>query len=477
MVKMNITKRVAKNTVALYIADIVSSILSIVVSIAIARQLGDIIFGKYSFAIYFVSLLTQFADLGYTTLTIREVARDKSKASKYLSNNLSIRVILSLIIFLIIVLSINLMGYPADTKSSVYLFGICMLVISLSGVFNVIFRAFEKMEYESIISSIMYILRAILCLIILFLGFGLIEIALIFAYSAILMFILDMIVCEKKFVKTKFELDISFLKKTIKLALPFTLVSTFGFIYVRIDTVMLSIMRGDAVVGWYSAAATLTYGLKSIPHFFMSALLPVMSYYYISSKEALKITFEKSFKYLFILGLPITIGTVLLADKIVLLLYGQQFSNSIIALQILGWDIFLIFLYTNLAFILISINKQQQMAIIAGITALINIILNLFLISWISYIGAAIATIIAEGFLFLAYLYITSRHFHMLPIKKIILKPIFSGVIMGFFIYTFHQFNLIILILAGCLLYFAVLYVIKGFSEEDIILFKKIVQR
>jgi O-antigen/teichoic acid export membrane protein len=90
MVKMDTTKRVAKNTIALYIADVITAILSIILSIVIARQLGDVVFGKYSFAIYFVALLTQFADIGYMTLSLREIARDKSQASKYLSNNLSI---------------------------------------------------------------------------------------------------------------------------------------------------------------------------------------------------------------------------------------------------------------------------------------------------------------------------------------------------------------------------------------------------
>ena len=474
---MNIIQRIVKNTVALFVAELVAAILSMILAIAIARELGDVIFGKYSFAIYFVALFTQFADLGYTTLSLREVARDKSQASKYLSNNLSIRVILSLLIFAFIVVTINIMNYPTETKNIVYLFGICTLTISLAGAFNVIFRAYEKFEYESAIMIIVYIARASLCLLALFLGYGLFEISLIFAFSGILTLILFFLVCERKFIKTKLELDFAFLKNTIKLALPFTIVTTFGFIYVRIDTIMLSIMKGDAVVGWYNAAATLTYGLRPIPHFFMSALLPVMSYYYMSSKDSLKIAYEKSFKYLLILGLPIAVGTTLLSDKIIFLLYGSQFSNSVIALQILGWDILLIFLYSCLAFLLISIDRQVQMAVIAGCTALINIILNLFLIPSFSYIGAAIATIAAEGFLFLAYVYVSSRYFHKLHIQKIIVKPIIACAVMGFFVYTFHHFNLIVLIITGCFLYFAVLYVLKGFSEEDISLLKKVITR
>ena len=58
------------------------------------------------------------------------------------------RALLSLIIFALIVITINLMSYPADTKNAVYLFGIYTLIVSYSAVFKVTFRAFEKMNLE-----------------------------------------------------------------------------------------------------------------------------------------------------------------------------------------------------------------------------------------------------------------------------------------------------------------------------------------
>jgi len=128
---MNTVQRIAKNTAALFAAQFVVSILSLVLSIVIARTLGDVIFGKYSFALAFTAIFAVFSDLGYNTLLIREVARDKSQASKYLNNVLCMRALLSLVIFALIVITINLMSYPADTKNAVYLFGIYTLIVIL----------------------------------------------------------------------------------------------------------------------------------------------------------------------------------------------------------------------------------------------------------------------------------------------------------------------------------------------------------
>ena len=79
---MNTVQRIAKNTAALFAAQVVVSILGLVLSIFIARNLGAVVFGKYSFALAFTAIFAVFSGLGFDTVRIREVARDKTQASK-----------------------------------------------------------------------------------------------------------------------------------------------------------------------------------------------------------------------------------------------------------------------------------------------------------------------------------------------------------------------------------------------------------
>ena len=472
---MNIIQRIVKNTVALFAAQFAISILSLVLSIFIARNLGDAIFGKYSFALAFTAMFVIFSDLGYNTLLIREVARDKSQASKYLNNVISIRLISSTLIFGLIVATINIMGYPDDVKKIVYIFGIYMLIESFSAVFKTTFRAFEKMEYEAGITIFTNILRVSLGLLVIYLGYGLVEIALAFLFAGIFGLIFSFVVCELKFVKPKIELDLMFFKKTAMIALPLTMLSVFDIIYSRTDIIMLSIMKGDEVVGWYNAAYGLVFGFKPIPLLFMNALFPLMSGYYISSKDSLKKTYELSFKYLFTLGLPLTIGIMLLSERIVLLLYGNQFLPSIVTLQILSWDILLIFSIGPLGGLLVSTDKQNKMAILLGITAFINIILNLILIPSFSYVGAAVASIISQLFLFGLYVYFLSKYHYKLSFSKIVISPIVASSVMGLFICTFISVNLTLLVILAAILYFIILYLTKCFPEEDLNIFKQLI--
>jgi O-antigen/teichoic acid export membrane protein len=471
---MNTVQRIAKNTAALFAAQIIGAIISLVLTIFIARSLGDVIFGKYSFAVAFTAIFAVFSDLGYNTLLIREVARDKTQASKYMNNVLCMRALLSLIIFALIVITINVMGYPADTKNVVYLFGIHTLVVSFSAVFKVTFRAFEKMEYEAYISIFANIIRLALGLVVLFLGYGLIELALVFLFSGVSDILLSLLICKRRFVKPKLEFDLKFWKSTIKIALPLGMLSIFGLIYIRIDTIMLSMMNGDAVVGWYNAAYGLVLAFKPIPQLFSNALFPLRSRYFVSSKDSLKVVYEKTFKYLFILGLPLAVGITLLANRFIILFYGEQFYPSIIALQILAWDVLLIFSYGPLGGLLVSMDRQNEMTIFVGITALVNVILNLILIPPFSYVGAAIATIITETILFGMYVYFVSKHFYALPFRKIVIKPIVAALGMGLFLHFCGSINLILLVSLAATLYFIILYLIGGLSKDDIDLLRQI---
>jgi O-antigen/teichoic acid export membrane protein len=450
-----------------------------VFAIVVARLLGDTIFGKFAFALAFTELFAVFSSLGYNTLLIREVARDKNQVNKYLHNIFGFRVLFSVVLFGLIVISINLMSYPDETKIIVYLLGIYQLLESLATVFKVTFRAFEKMEYEAAITILVNASQISFALLALFLGFGLIEIGMIFVIAAISDVILSYIVCSKKILvaKMKTEIDFVFLKQTIKIAVSLSMLSIFAMIYVKIDTVMLSLMKGDAVVGWYNAAYFLTQGLKPIPQLFMNAIFPLMSHLYVFSVDSLKKTVERAFRYLFILALPMAIGISLLAKKIILLLYGPQFIHSVIALQILSWDILLVFLYACLSFLLVSINKQYQMALMAGLTALINVVLNLILIPSYSYVGSAFATIAAEGFLLIAYIYLTARYLYVLPLQKIIVKPIISSGVMALVIYILPGMHIFLLIPIGVIVYFGMMYVLRGFSKEDISLLKHIIKK
>ena len=472
---MNTAQTITKNAGVLYIARIITLSLSLIFTIYIARYLGDVDFGKYSFAVAFTALFGIFIHLGLDILITRDVSRDKSKASKYLGNISIIRVLSSIIIFILIIITINLMNYPSDTITIVYIFGLYVIFTSFANIFKSTFCAFEKMEYQAIIEIIERIIIVSLGMFVLFSGYGLIEMASVFLLGGIFDVLFSFMICNKKFVKPKFEIDLNFWRQSIKEAYPFLLALTFVMIYFRIDTIMLSVMKGDAVVGWYSAAYTLVIGLGIISGPLLSAVFPVMSRFFNSSKKALQMIYEKLFRYLFMVGLPIAIGTTLLADKIILLVYGEQYLNSIIALQILIWAQLFVFLNNTTGNVLNSINEQKMNMKIVAIGAATNVILNLILIPNFSYIGAGIATVITEFFAAFAGVIYISKKGYVLRLSKDITKIVIASIIMGLFIFNFCNMNLFFIILLSIIIYLGVLCLIGGIVKEDMKMIKSLI--
>ena len=333
---MNTIQRIAKNTGVLAISQVITAILGFFLLIYIARYLGEVGFGKYSFAVSFTALFSIFANLGINQFIIRELARNKNLTNEYLTNVSLIKLILAFLAFGFIALTINLMDYPQDTTYAVYLFGIYMILTSFALTFRSIFQAFERMEYHAVVMIIEKLILISLVLFVLFSGYGLIELAYAYIFAGIVDVTLSFSIVLIKIAKPKPTIDFSLWKTLIIGSIPFGLNALFGVLFFRIDTVMLSVLKGDAAVGIYNAAYVPLLALGVIPIVFIAALYPVMSRYFVSSKDSLETFTGLSSKYMAIIGFPIAIGCFVLANRFIALFYAGQFSASIIAFQILA---------------------------------------------------------------------------------------------------------------------------------------------
>jgi len=282
---------------------------------------------------------------------------------------------------------------------------------------------------------------------------------------------------SRKLVKPRFEIDFGLWRYLLKEALPIALYSVIYIIYFRIDVVMLSMMQGDAPVGIYSAAYKLSEPLSLIPYALMISLFPIMSASFKSSEERLIKSYKLATRYLLIISLPIATGTTILADKIIFLIYGTEFAGSATALQILIWA--LVFTSTNsvLLSLLVSMDKQKLNTVSIASCAIVNVILNFILIPILSYNGASIATVATNIMLFIASFFFVSKHLIVLPIHKILIKPLISSVIMAGFVYYSTDLNIFLLVPLAAGIYLVALFVLKEFQKEDVDIVKKIVSR
>lgn len=477
MSHLSTVQRVAKNTGTIIVGDVIFRIISLFVTIYLARYLLPVEFGKYSFIFAYLAFFDVITDLGLTSILVREMARDALMAPKLIGNAYIIRLILTAFAVTLSMTVITLLSYPADTTHYIYLAAFTLLFISFSDFYRTIFQTNLRMEYNIIAKLFFKVLSAGLILWIIFSHGTLMQIIFALVFSEMVKTLINFSF-SRKFVRPRFTIDFGLWKYLFKESLPIALSSVIWTIYSQIDMVMLSPMMGDAAVGIYSAAHKLFEPFSLIPHAFLLSLFPIMSASFKNSKERLLKSYRLSLKYLLIIALPIAMGTTLLADKIILLVYGAEFANSTTVLQILIWSIIFNFVSAAvLMSLLTSIGKQKLNTIGTGLGAFVNVTLNLILIPLLSYNGAAIATVMTNIVIFTVSFYFVSKHLQVLPLHKIMIKPAISGLAMGAFMYYSINVNIFFLVPLAGIVYLMALLALKTFSKEDMDIVKKVLNR
>ncbi|MCE7699917.1 MAG: polysaccharide biosynthesis C-terminal domain-containing protein, partial [Methanobacterium paludis] len=297
----------------------------------------------------------------------------------------------------------------------------------------------------------------------------------VYLIVSIIILILNLSIYTWKFFFPKIEIDWSFWKPTIKEALFFGLSNILIVIYFYIDSVMLSVMVGNSAVGIYNAAYKLIFVTLFIPGVFVTSIFPIMSQHFESSKNTLKLEYEKSFKYLFAIAIFIFMYGFIFADQAISLIYGNGYTAAIFALQVLMFVVPLIFITNLFGNILGAINRQRIIMIVTLVNALFNIALNLILIPKFSYIGSSVATVMTEGVGFILMFSYISKYFFKISVTQNILKTVFIGVLVTLFMYYIKiNLNWVLTAILGLITYLLSLYMLKVITKEDINILKGI---
>ena len=464
---MSTAKLLVKNTIILIFGEVLSRAMSLILIVLIARYLGEIGLGKYSFVFAFVGVFSMLSDFGANVYMNKELSRDTSLAKEYLGKIFVFKLIIGAVAALLPVIVIIFTNQSSEIKIGVLLAAMGMFMYYIAFPFRAVVNAFEIQSYQSLYVISERIIAFVLGAFVLYNGYGLLALLIVLALSNTSSWFILYSLVSKKLVKLQPKFDFKFIKSFLKKSLPFWLTAVFITIYFKIDIVMLSFLKDYAAVGWYNASYKIIDTLSFIPFVIITVVFPIMSKFYKKNEKMLSILYEKSFYYLILLALPLGIGITLLANKIILFVYKQNFVNSIIALQILIWALVFIFVNYLMGYLLNSIEKQKLFTYTTGISAILNIILNLILIPLYSFIGASIATVATELFNFILLFYFTSKNGFHLNLFKILIKPLVASILMGIFVVYLNKLHLLVLVPLSIIFYFIILFLIGGIKEED----------
>jgi O-antigen/teichoic acid export membrane protein len=397
-------KNIFRNTAWLGIGEIISRLFLLFLFIYAARVLGPQGFGVFNFALAVASVFVIFSNLGISDITTRELVKDREKIKDY-PGILLLRILLSIGAFIIIFIVSFFLTQDEYIRKIIWILGIYVLTHNFLIVVYSFFRARREMKYEALIRILEAFLAAAIGFLILIQGPSAINLSYAFLAATLIMAVFFIIFFSIIIKPVWNSWDFNLWKNFLKISWPIGIAYAFGMIYIRIDSVMMGFLGQIAEVGWYSAAYKIAGALIVPSSLIGASFFPVLTKSFKESKEKFQETLRFYIKLMIILAIAVAIIGLVFSSYIIKIFYGQMFSPAVLALQILVIMSALNYIYGPFYLILIASNKQKKVFQISFIGALINIILNIFLIPYYSLYGAAIATLITYIFLVILAIY------------------------------------------------------------------------
>ena len=468
-----------KNTSALMFAEYFGMGMNFILTIFLARYFGAEGFGIFITAMTFFFFGSIVTDFGIETVFVRNVSRNKSDLPLYYVNGLFLTVLTALISWIGIAIVVTFLGYNLYLKTVILIASSTLFFSAFTTISTATIKALERMELISIVTVISGIVYSIIAIFMVVLGYGIVEIILWGIIVEILKGI-ALFLFVKKIRNTAFswKIRLMFCFNIVKQSAPLGILRSLNVITNKVDILMLSAMIGNASVGFYAVAVKIVNFLIVPVTSFNNAFLPHFSAKLSTSKDDISRIFNEIVRVLIILSLPIAILISTIAENIIGIFFGQSFvdNGSPVVLQILIWSFFFDVISGPSGVSIISIEYRliKFASYFSGL-ALLNVVLNIFLIPSLGIIGASISTLICSFARFLILILLVYRLMGTeMKIFTFFIKPAICAALFYLIILALKDQNIVLGITSGIVVYFIGLFMLKALTTEDITLIRKL---
>lgn len=397
-----IEKLVLTNTAFQTIARIISSGISFIITIVIAKSFGVFGYGDFTKVTAYVGLFYVFVDFGLNAIFLQ-----KDKDGEHFKNLLYPRLIAGVILVILINAIAALLpfdkdlglGFSPQVRQGIFLYSFYLLmqgvILSATAIFQRTLR-YDRLFFATTLGSVGTLIAT---------GFvAFFHLQILFLYAAFIFGGLlsagaSLISVEKKILP--FSLNSHFIKQMLRESFPLGLMLVFNLVYFRSDMILLSIYRSTSEVGIYGFAYKFFDFLIALPLFLSNAVYPLL----LERQKNYRTFFLTVHSYLVLfIFFSILFGFIAWFLSPLVSLVKADFSPAIIPFRILILSLPFFFGTSFLQWVLIAKKKQRYLLFVYFFSTVLNILLNMLYIPFLGYIASSIITVISEGIVFILLL-------------------------------------------------------------------------
>ena len=377
--------------------------VSLFVGIYVARYLGPERYGLLSYANSFVGIFLALATLGLDEVVVRELLKTPEQREKILGTSFLLKLIGTLLMWVAIFTAVPFTENDLQTN-------ILIIIIAFGAVFqafNVIdlnFQAKVKSKYVVHSQFVQLIISSIVKIILVVNEAPLIWFASVYSLDVIVLamgLVFAYLYNGENIFSWKWSFETS--KYLLHDSWPLIFAGVVVSVYMKIDQVMIKEMLGAKEVGLYAAAVKLSEAWYFLPMAIASSLFPAIINAKVYQKEVYYQRLQKLYDLMVWIAIAIALPISILSSWIVELLYGNEYLESSSVLNIHIWSGIFIFLGVASSKYLLAENYIKKTFYRTFVGALLNIIMNYYLIGIMGIKGAAISTFASH--FFAAYFY------------------------------------------------------------------------
>ncbi len=374
--------------------------VGVVVVALIARYLGPEQFGLLNYAIALVALFRIFATLGLDRIVIRELVHTPACKEEIVGTAFILKLLGGILAWLLAVVTIFLIR-PDDTLSH-YLVAI-IAAGSIFEAFDAIDFWFQwqiKSKYTVLAKNTAFIIVTCIRIILINMQAPLIVFAIAISTEFFLGAI-GLLIAYQFNRQTLLALRPRWerAKSLLQESWPLIIAGVAIMIYLRIDQVMLGQMVGDEAVGIYAVTTRISSVWYFIPIGIVSSVAPSITEAKRSSETLYYSRLQKLLNLMAVLAYSIAIPMTFLAKHILVIMFGEDYAPGGRVLVIMVWTCMFWFLGICKSQIwIINEGRTRYNLIEKSLGALVNVLLNFWLIPIYQEFGAAIATLISYAF-------------------------------------------------------------------------------
>lgn len=426
--------------------------------------------GQINFFQSIISYISLFTCLGIPMYAIREIARDRSDVVQMNRTAMEILLLHSMLTLVgYAIVAILCLTVP-QIQVNIPLF----LILSLTIFFTAIgcewfYQGIEDFKYITIRGLIIKTVSVVLLFIFVksktdLLYYGCYTVFGVLGGNIFNFFRLRKYIHRENIIFSELHI-----KRHIKPVLKVFSFSVVTSIYLQLNTVLLGFLKNALAVGYFAAATKVMQMLLTMSACLGSVMMPRASHLIAENKEdEFNRLIQKSYDFTLAIALPMTIGLIFCAPSLIMALCGVKFEHSILPSQIIAPIILMVAISNVFGIqVLFPKGKINIVTLCCGIGAVADLILNLCLIPFFSYIGTSIAYLGAEVATTVSMYFIGRRYIPIIYFKKSHLTYALGCIVMAFVLYGISLLQLptlTILLLQGCcgvLAYFIILCIYK----------------